>query len=615
MKTQIKILVVAAMLLGIFSGISFAGGVSASKSLMTPATEMAKTLGEKVLVTVKLLDEFSSPVSGHFVRLISSSSDDIIVGKSRNGVTDFNGEISFEVVGGRNGVSTYSAYDSSSDIVINAKSRILFFESMSSLQTNKFTQANSFSSSLSGFSGNASGPVDHLKFENVPLSVTPGENISIKITAVDNNDQVVQNYTGKVRFSVSTANSTSVTLPQDYTFTLQDQGSHIFSLAMSFQQVGNYKVKITDLDNLEVIGEQAFVVQSADFNPSNGSGIILTSPSSGTVSGNVQVVSGTAPAAARLKIFDNEIAIGTVIADSAGKFSFTTGALAEGQHKIYVASVNEVDTIISTSPTVNLSIDLKAPEISKVEFEPSGAVDPASNVKVKLFVSDTLSQAKLSFNNNTFEMTKNPAGYYEMTVVAPIEFNEYPMSFTLIDELGNETNAKDYSKIQVGILGAKATAPVTVSNLVAKPGPNRVILNWNAANSLTSNVKNYRVFYGLSPNQLINAVDTLSGATTWYIPNLENGKAYYFAVAAVDDKGNTSTSFEQIVTATPGDSVAGGNVPDVEVINGVAGKEAIKDMKADVSESGPEIWWLVWLSALGGLGYGHFRKGANYRNF
>jgi hypothetical protein len=47
----------------------------------------------------------------------------------------------------------------------------------------------------------------------------------------------------------------------------------------------------------------------------------------------------------------------------------------------------------------------------------------------------------------------------------------------------------------------------------------------------------YRVYYGLSPNELVEAVDTFTSEPSWYVYNLVNGSEYYFAVVAVDSKG------------------------------------------------------------------------------
>lgn len=566
--------------------------VSASNSKIDPAQFMARTGSEKVQINVKLLDTYSNPVPGHLVKLISSSGNDVISLRSNNNFTDYNGEIAFDVIGKKNGIVSYSAYDASADVILDSKSRILYFDSTDSIYKTTFA-------------GNSSGPVDHLKFEDVPLSIAPGESVTFKLTAVDDDDQNVINYLGMVRFTVTGADANSVDVPQDYEFTAEDLGSHLFSLALTFQKPGSYKIKATDLETEEVFGEQAFVVVNSGNQPSEQNGsLFISSPSSGTVSNNVQVISGSAPSGARIKIFDNDVPIATLSVDNAGRFSYTTGALAEGQHKIYVAQVNEIDTIVQTSPIVNLNIDLQAPEIGKVELEPKGAVDPATTVKVKLFVSETLSRARLNFGNNVFDMTKNAAGYYEASVVAPIEFGEYNLGFTLTDELGNDASFKDQAKLAVGVMGSKDVKPPAVTNLVATPGPNKVTLNWDYNSS--SSIKSYRVYYGTSPNQLVDAVDTLTNADTWYIPNLENGVTYYFAVTPIDSKGNTSSSFDQIVLATPSSSVI--QTPPVDVMNGTAGKDALDDLDRDASESGPEVIWLIPVSALAGMFYRRFRR-------
>jgi hypothetical protein len=112
---------------------------------------------------------------------------------------------------------------------------------------------------------------------------------------------------------------------------------------------------------------------------------------------------------------------------------------------------------------------------------------------------------------------------------------------------------------------------------------------------------NYRVYYGLSPNQLTEAVDTFTASTTWYLPNLKNEVEYYFAVIAVDSAGNVSELFSNIVSTVPGPDVVDAVSPEVAM--GSAGSEALEDMERDPSEAGPEITWLVLFSLMGGMFY------------
>ena len=67
--------------------------------------------------------------------------------------------------------------------------------------------------------------------------------------------------------------------------------------------------------------------------------------------------------------------------------------LIDGSHKIYVASVNDIGTIVATSSTVDVNIDTAA--TVSVVIEPEGAVDPGTVIKVKLYAEENLSKAQV----------------------------------------------------------------------------------------------------------------------------------------------------------------------------------------------------------------------------
>ncbi|MEK7086137.1 MAG: fibronectin type III domain-containing protein, partial [Patescibacteria group bacterium] len=250
----------------------------------------------------------------------------------------------------------------------------------------------------------------------------------------------------------------------------------------------------------------------------------------------------------------------------------------------------------------------------QVVIEPEGAVDPGTVIKVKLYAEENLSKAQVVVSGNVYNLTKNAQGYYETSFSSPIEFGEYKLNFTLTDDLGNESKFTAEKIIKVGTLDFTAKSkPGKVTGLIATPANGRVTLNWIALSSSLNSIKNYRVYYGLSPNQLTNAVDTFTAATTWYVPKLLNGTEYYFAVAAIDSKDNVSEGFEKIVSSVPFAGAA--DVVDVQppdVKNGTQGADALNDMKKDTSETGPEILWLVLLSALGGIFYSIRAKKRNF---
>ncbi|MBD3360410.1 hypothetical protein GF366_01255 [Candidatus Peregrinibacteria bacterium] len=580
----------------------YPGELSETASTVSPSDQVVRSYGEKALITVQLFDKFNNPIEDHLVRLISSANGDKTETYSDSDFSDSNGKVIFRVSSNQQGTAVYSVYDATADKILNSKAKVAYFNSNSFLFEND-TPSNYAYAAL----GNGSLGVDHFEFEDIPSTLNVGDSVTFTITAYDSENQPVVDYTGTIRFAVLSDNAAYVNLPEDYTFTSSDLGTHTFSLAMSFLQPGTYELAVIDIDDSSIFGEQTFVVGDEEpLGPSNGIGI--TNPVSGTYSNNVQVISGTAPPGSQIKIFDNDVEIASLIADASGNFSYTTSTLVDGMHNIYAATVNEVGTIVATSETVEVNIDTSAPEISNVTFEPSDTVDPGSVVNVKLYTEDELSQATVVFEGNIYEFTENPEGYYETSFSAPIEFGEYPLTFIIVDELGNESRFENYAVLTVGVVSDQVEVPVVgdVTGLKAVPSDHRITLTWNAPAVSTNVIPNYRVYYGLSPNQLTEAVDTFTNSTTWYIPNLKNGVEYYFAVVAVDEKGNISEHFSNIVSAVPNPAVVEAPPPEVEL--GIAGEEALEEMEKDASESGPEIMWLVLFALLGGVFYGQTSK-------
>lgn len=451
--------------------------------------------------------------------------------------------------------------------------------------------------------GNSSGPVNGFDFEDLPLNAQVGQPVSFKLKALDLRGDTVTNYLGKVRFSSGGANSAFVSLPQDYQFTAVDLGEHTFALALNFTQAGVYNLKVTDMSNLAVFGEAAITVVAGSGldQPVSDSVISLSSPVAGIYSEKVQSVSGKAPAGSGVKIFDNDLEVAELVADLNGRFSFMTKPLADGQHVIFAAMVNEIGTITETSAPVALTIDTTAESELDVSFDPSGTVIPGSAVKVKVVSASRLSSLELVVEEARAQLRYNPQGYYEGVFAAPIGFGTYDVKFNVTDELGNKSEVMVEEKLVVGSLDfEEKVAPPNVTNVVAVPGDRKVSLTWDAVVPSASSLTNYRVYYGLAPNDLSEAVDTFSVATNWFVPNLVNGQTYYFAVVAVDDRTNVSDQFSNIVMATPVQVL--GEMPGVDVLEGAAGSEALNDMKRDASESGPAIWGLMFFSlAFGGL--------------
>lgn len=570
-----------------------AGSASQTNSKITPSDQVVSSLDGTASITVTIFDNYENPISGHVVKLISSGSDNEVISSSST-VTDENGQIEFTVVSRKIGATVYTAYNSTADFVLNGKARVAYFDDSSYIISNNIPSNYAYASS-----GNSSGVADHFSFEEVPMIINSGESISFKLTAYDVNDQVVMNYAGITRFSVESGNPSYVTLPGDYAFIPEDLGSHTFSVALGFLQPGSYQLRAQDITNPSIYGQFIFVVGGGG---SAQGGVVMASPISGSYGNNVHVVSGTASPGAKLKIFDGQIELTSLVADINGTFSYTTGLLADGLHRFSVVEVNDVGAILSTSNVAEVNISTAGVSLTNLTLTPSSIVDAGTLVTVKISASAKLSKASLQLANNIYELAVDPTGGYTVQFQAPLEFGDYPLVFVLKDELGNESRVDNKGFLTVkGSLIPETVVVPDVSGLVATSEDKRVILNWNAVSASTNPIPHYRVYVGSAPLEMTMAIDTFTNATTWYVPNLENGKEYYFAVVAVDNKGNTSPYLSNIVSATPNPLIV--EVEDVEVDFGIGGEDAFDEMEEDPSEAGPEILWLVLVSALGGIFY------------
>ena len=571
------------------------GDVSVSKSTVSPVNQVVRSAADREELTVSLTDDYGNPISGHVVTLVSSVSDDVISPVSS--LSDEFGQVSFSTSSQSSGTVTYTAYDSTADIVLNDRAKVLYLLDGSSVFAENSLDPNKY---FYAASGNGNLNVDSFEFSGVTSEIAIGDASTFTLTALDASKLEVTGYTGSVRFSVSGDNSFYANLPDDYTFLESDLGEHTFSLAASFLQEGTYSVSAQDVDSPAILGTYDFVVGGSG-SAASGSSINISNPVAGTYSNPIQVISGSADPGVQLKIFDNDFEVTSLTVGLDGVFTFTSTVLADGSHSIYVASVNEIGTIIDMSEPVVFTVDTASPEVAQISLEPSSNVDPGSVVTASINTGDNLSQAAIVVGDTVYEMQPTLDGGYSASFVSPVEFGDYNIDLILVDELGNETRVDAGALLSVGVFGNQATLLGDVSGLVVDPDDHRATLTWTAPPDSVNTIKNYRVYYGLSPSQLSEAVDTLTNSNTWYIPNLKNGVTYYFAIVAVDESGNVSEHFSNIEAATPNPIIAA--VLDPEVAIGTAGAEALKEMDSDVSETGPEILWLFFCALIGGYFY------------
>lgn len=612
--------------------------LSASASTIKAQRTIAKADGNDLIsLTVHLQDSFANPLSGRMVNLLSSRSEDHIQTVTSQATTDNNGDIVFSVSSNKAGVSTFSAFDATSNSTLTSRIQGAFFEGNNYGGSNYLANVGGNDEFMPVAFAADPGQIYGFDISEIPDTIQPDQNVSFRITAQDQNKNTVQNYTGTIHISSDSANAT---LPQDYTFTAEDLGTHQFNLGLKFSTTGNYKITVTDINNQVIKGEKSVTVGSQNGSQQNnnnpGAKPTIATPAPGTFSQNIQTISGKAPAGSTIKIFDNTQEIGSVQTSPAGTYTFQTGQLTDGKHKVYVAIVNN-NQVQGTSDTLEFAIDTTPPQVDDVKITPA-TITPGSVIQVAMLSEANLQQAAIVFKGEIIPLS--PSLDQDTTYVgsfqAPAETGNSSFDVVVVDQLGNEATYEGKGTLVVSpegtqptqvieppptqetqaqtqetqVIHGAASGPSQVLGVIGYGSNKRVTLVWEAAHG-ENEIDHYRIYYGLDPANLDQTVNTKDASTTWYIPNLENGKEYYFAVTAVDNKSVESTEKSELNSAIPFNLEVSANLPEkpqnslgstnsTDIILKGAALEDPSSLPHKTSDSGPEVFLLLGASGLSG---------------
>ena len=606
----------------------FPDEISSMKSDVEASSLIATSNGiDKIYITVSLSDKHGNPIKGHEVEVVSSRLADSVQRISEQQFTDDNGEIIFSTASDEKGVSIYSFLDTTANTVLDKRLEIAY----------------SLPSNVGGFIPTAyaaAGEVERFVFEDLPASITANSDVGFSLTAVDSEGDTVPNYAGTVHFSAEGTNSVYASLPNDYTFDVDlDTGSHNFSGAQSlnFAQEGVYTIVATDLDDFTLRGETEITVGASStqhqdddttYTEESTDSLAITSPTSGTYSSNELVINGTAPlVGSTIQIFDNDTNIGSTEVGTDNVFSYEPSIVVEGEHTFFVVMQDEDGTILDTSGDVTISVDTTPPVVEDIEFSPSSNIQTGDIVDIIVTSEATVFQGAVVFDVDIAELEQDATDptKYIASIQAPSEPGIYPIDVILVDELGNEGAYEDIATIEIDDDGKTTIngnnesepmedadlqqeeneAPSDVFGVKATSSDEKVTLSWQSSTD-DSAIDHYTIYYGLTPANLTQQVDTFDNKTTWYIPNLTNGNEYFFSIVAVDDEGVESENMSSIISAIPF-TPAPVFVPP-EPKPEPAPEVTYKPVAPNMQATGPEEVWFVLLSIVLTQLYFKFKK-------
>ncbi len=484
----------------------------------------------EIFITVNLKDQYQNPLSNQIVNLISSRAEDKI--RSFTAGTDQNGEIKFAVKSAKVGISTFSVLDPTSGEILTERPKVVFVEPVGNIGGGKSSLTASFIGSTDS-SDELAGSVSRLEITQLPSQASVNQTVSFVVNAKDVNGKTVTNYGGTVYFSTT---DNEATIPQKYTFTPEDLGSHEFELAIRFQTKGTQTITITDWDDPAILGSANIIVTDAVAPEGK---ITLDTPQTGTYTINTFVLSGTGLPLTDVDLYDSNTKLTTVAVNSDGEYSWTVNGLGDGTH-IFQAKTGDI-----VSNKVNVVVDRTGAQIEDIYTDPANPI--IVNTPFKLFIKTDsgLASVKAVFNGTQYTLTEkaDEDGVYTVNMAAPNTVSNYPIDVTLEDTLGNKTETPGAHIVEV-IENEKFTK---VYGVVATPGNEKVDLTWSPTEGATS----YLVEYGVESGNYFDSVDTVIDTPKATIMELINGRKYFFVVTALDEDGYPMTGKSEEVSATP----------------------------------------------------------------
>ncbi len=462
---------------------------------------------DEAIVLVTLFDRFGNPLPGRPVMLIPSRTDDMVLPDEQE--TNAQGEQRFSVTTNTSGMIGLRAMDLLSGMVLDSSVTISAGKAVGNSDSNRFT-ADLLSTS---------GLVDHFEITAPDTMERDKEATKITVRAVDQDGNVVEDYTGKVQF---TSTDAQATLPNfgSYTFKDYDLGVKNFPLVLKFRTPGTQKLNVKDSQDPSIAGTATIMV-SGKTQSVDGTIQIVSPRADQTIGGTSLKVEGTAPPLINLVVHGGAQDVNGD-SDENGRFSIPI-TLEENVTEATISM--EDDQGRYNSPSIHIFVDNSRPDIGNVTFTPEHP-ETGMQTLVVLKSEPGLRTASMKFDENSqpvqlAEKTTDP-GTYQAFFTAPAA-GSYQPTFNTTDKYGNT------AELMVAVDIDLKSLPV-VQGLTAEARTDSVTLQWT---QVEVPVDGYRIYVGENRDSFLYTLDTGVPQTKATVKGLLAGHTYVFAVTAL----------------------------------------------------------------------------------
>ncbi|MEI8230771.1 MAG: Ig-like domain-containing protein [Candidatus Peregrinibacteria bacterium] len=528
--------------------------IEVSRSSVTPDGQDA------VNVTVILRDRYVNPLAGRPVELISSRTEDRVQAKSAE--TDRDGQQVFVITTQKTGAIELRAIDLLSGKLLDAHATITAGQSNTPAGGNDwFSGSNStnlapvgeyrgrplYAQLTDGGSAETFSAVDHFAvvIDGSPSTVTARQDMNFRVTALDANGQIVEDYAGSIRFS---STDPKAILPfGTRQFAARDLGTKTFTLGLRFVTAGEQTLAVEDSTG-KVAGHITVQVGGSGETPADGTLTILDPGEGSTVNSRTVQLKGTGPALINLIVTGGK---DIVHGDTNAKGEFQISVPLQPSTSGATLRVEEATGKFQSDPRSFL-IDTTPPRIVSVDFSPKDPVE-GQTVHVTVQSEPLLPTVTVSVDGTVSPLTEDVThpGTYQGSFTATKIGTLQPL-IEATDAYGNKAQ-------MLTNLATKAKAPPTVEKLTAQAKVNAVALSWQPL--AAGEADGYRVYVGTSAQSFDYSLDTGEAVSAATVAGLKPATAYFFAVTALKNNVESLKKSETAsvtvlglkLTASPGD--------------------------------------------------------------
>lgn len=419
---------IAIMAFMLFCAVPPLGAKASEFASLSWSVDAPTNIGQTTGNLVRFQGQDNNPKAGLYYKLQSDS--DVVRLDQSHYRSDKHGEMRFNLTRVQKGSFCIQVREPVQNTQITQKCYAYNESTQNTRNIGDYLLGSSFDTP-SGSSGNTQDPegtmtpsqiaslqLSGFEVQDVPQNIYQNEAFDMTVKAVDDNGNVLKDYRGTIEF-ISSDNA--AVLPNDYTFTREDEGEHTFALGIIMKNKGNHYVQVQDMQKITAKERMNIQVQSRSRSDNTSQNVAqkpeIVYPSSGAkfAKRSIQIRGENALPSSSVLVYDGLSKVAEVSSNSDGSFNVELQDLQSGTHEISALYFDENDVPSEVSDTVSFTIDPSLPTFRDFKMQKRD-VPEGEAPNISFDTTGNVEQAFLYIDDKEYTMTskKQDKSRYQM---------------------------------------------------------------------------------------------------------------------------------------------------------------------------------------------------------